>query len=267
MKPSRLLLTITILLFTTLAYGCKDEKKETITQIDEHQTTNTTICTVDGSHTYNEYVVVNNCWGKGTITNFLQCIYVKTEDSNYDFGFNWQWPTNINNDVKAYPEIIYGWKPWSSSSTTPKLPVIISAGKKIIVSFDSIKTTFNGVGNTAFDIWLTSSNTPSTTNITRELMIWTKNFGQYPAGSKVTTTTIDGVTYDFYKGQMDWSYYAFVKTSSTEVTTYNIDKFISYLTSLNLVTQNEYVAAIEFGNEVISGTGNTNIKNYKVRVE
>ena len=58
------------------------------------------------------------------INDFTQCIYRTGSEDNTHFGWNWNWP-NANNNVKSYPEVIYGKKPWSSSSTSQALPIKI----------------------------------------------------------------------------------------------------------------------------------------------
>ena len=63
---------------------------------------------------YGDYLIENNIWGQGEINDYSQCIFT-TNDSS--FGWNWTWP-DVGYNVKAYPEIIFGKKPWSTTSTT-----------------------------------------------------------------------------------------------------------------------------------------------------
>jgi len=268
MKKYQFSITLVLFFLGVNLSACKNET-EPITDNNNNNTTtvDTVFCATDASYKFGEYIIVNNCWGKGTITSFTQCSYVKQTDAETNMGFNWSWPSNVNNNVKAYPEIVFGHKPWNTTSTTPLLPVQVTTTKSIIASFTSITTTFGGVGNTAFDIWITASSAPSSSNIKREIMIWTKNFGQGAGGSKIASVTIDNVLFDLYKADWDWTYLAFVNKNNTEMTTVNIHKFIKYLLENNHITSSEFIAAIEFGNEIISGTGSTNIKNYKVTVE
>ena len=76
-------------------------------------------CSPWEEYSFGPYLLQNNTWGQGDIIDFSQCIFT-TSDSI--FGWNWDWP-NIGNNVKAYPEIIFGKKPWSSSSTNNILPI------------------------------------------------------------------------------------------------------------------------------------------------
>ena len=59
-------------------------------------------CNPWDEYSFIPYLLQNNTWGQGDITNFSQCIFV-TSDSI--LGWNWNWP-NIGSNVKAYPEII-----------------------------------------------------------------------------------------------------------------------------------------------------------------
>src|SRR5882757_1947397 len=69
-----------------------------------------------------EYIVQNNIWGKGNITNYSQCVSGTSASGGVQAQLQWNWPTGVNSNVKAYPEIIYGQKPDSGPSTTPNLP-------------------------------------------------------------------------------------------------------------------------------------------------
>ncbi len=262
---SSIYLVYFLMIFPFFACGKDSNTTENNTPVKTY--IDTTVCTTDGILNYGEYKIINNCWGKGNIQDFTQCVFIKETENDYSFGFNWYWQSGVNNDVKAYPEILFGFKPFDTKSTTTKLPVKISEGKKIIASFSSISTTFTGTGNTAFDIWITSSPTPAQSNITREIMIWTKNYGQTAGGSKVATVKIDNVNFDFYKADWNWTYLAFVIKDNIDYKTINIHKFVEYLVTNGYITNNEYFASVEYGNEVVQGQGSTKITNFKVVVE
>ena len=85
--------------------------------------------------TIGSYLVENNVWGQGNITDFTQCIYHTGTGDDVYFGWNWNWPVG-NSDVKAYPEVIFGKKPWNSSSTNPVLPIKIQNLNEFYVAYD-----------------------------------------------------------------------------------------------------------------------------------
>ena len=76
-------------------------------------------------------LIENNVWGKGDIVDYTQCIY---KTSSNKFGWHWDWPYSGDN-VKSYPEVIFGKKPWSNESTHPSLPTQLSAIKTFTVDF------------------------------------------------------------------------------------------------------------------------------------
>ena len=79
----------------------------------------------------------NNVWNEGTVKreNRLQCLLKRVVDGKVQYGWRWQWPRG-SGEVKAYPEVIYGHKPWLSTSTTGNLPRRISEIGELSVSYD-----------------------------------------------------------------------------------------------------------------------------------
>ena len=139
----------------------------------------------DGS----EYLIHNNNWNDsyGGTHVIHACDYK-----------NWYVDVNVanhqDNAVEAYPNVHrdYNDRPLST-----------------IQSAD-----FAGVGpkcagcvyNTAFDIWIGDG-------FSHELMIWTENFGQRPAGNQIATTTIGGHDYQVWRsGSGDGGIFTYVST-------------------------------------------------------
>jgi hypothetical protein len=243
-------LTPTALATSTLTMNCSDE------------------ATVDSG----VYRAENNTWGKGTLTGWSQCIGLKIyTDGTLMARWTWNWP-NSGDNVKAYPEIIYGQKP-GSMTTTADLPKKISSLSEVSISYD-ITSTHTGSGNIAFDIWLTDTQNPSTWGvppITQEIMIWLDSFGgMRPGGTWIEQASIDGTSYNIYVGEnfgQGWRYIAFARAKSQlGVGMLNLVSFLSYIQAKSLATGDEYIASIELGNEVVSGVGETNLKKYVIYV-
>ena len=78
------------------------------------------------------YIIENNVWGAGSLNNYDQCIYIT---DNSMFGWTWDWP-NEGYHVKSYPEVMFGKKPWSSTSTHPSMPLKAVDVESFIVDFD-----------------------------------------------------------------------------------------------------------------------------------
>ena len=222
----------------------------------------TSSCNGWAQETLGPYIIENNIWGQGSINNYTQCIYI-TEDSS--FGWNWDWP-NQGYNVKAYPEVIYGKKPWSSQSTHPSLPVKIGDVESFVVDFD---LTMSGSGsyNLAFEFWVTSDSMSMEDEITTEVMIWTDQNIIEPAGTQIAIPFFDGYYYNLYQEIFDgWTYFAFVSDTPQHQGTLNVYNFLSYMVALGLLDQDEYIGSFEMGNEVVYGIGSTDVHDYSVSI-
>ena len=242
--------------------GCGSSEPEP-SEIGNHNIKDTTIyCVGWDQHALGPYLVENNVWGQGNISNYSQCIYVTTDSS---FGWNWDWP-NQGYNVKSYPEVIYGRKPWSTASTHPSLPSRIENIETFTVTFD-ITMVAGGSYNLAFEFWVTADSMSGGSGITTEVMIWTDNNILLPAGNVLTTTTIDGTGYDLYYFDMEnWSYYAFLSNSSIYTGTLNVHYFINYLIGSGYLDPSQYLASFEMGNEVVYGAGATDVHHYTIAI-
>ena len=222
-------------------------------------------CTGWSQLTFSEYVIENNVWGQGNINDFTQCIYRTGSEDNTHFGWNWNWP-NVNNNVKSYPEVIYGKKPWSSSSTSQALPIKIENIDQMYVDYD-LNISANGSYNLAFEFWVTTDSMSSETGITTEVMIWMDRNIINPAGDMIASVIFDGFEYKVYRANWDsWTYIAFLSIETQYSGTLAVHNFVHYLVDEGLLDSQEYFADFEMGNEVIYGTGQTDIQKYDVYV-
>ena len=211
---------------------------------------------------YGDYLIENNVWGQGSINEFTQCIFT-TNDSS--FGWNWDWP-DIGYNVKAYPEIIFGKKPWSINSTTNELPLKVGNVETFEVNFD-LNIEASGNYNLAFEFWVTEDSISNQDQITNEVMIWTANSLLQPAGEQISVFFSDGYYYDLYRAEFDdWIYYAFVSQTDQQEGTLHVHNFINYMLATGHLNPNEYMASFELGNEIVSGSGQTNIQQYSISV-
>ena len=211
---------------------------------------------------YGDYLIENNVWGQGSINEFTQCIFTANDSS---FGWNWDWP-DIGYNVKAYPEIIFGKKPWSVNSTTNELPIKIDNVETFEVNFD-LNIEASGNYNLAFEFWVTEDSISNQDQITNEVMIWTANSLLQPAGEQISVFFSDGYYYDLYRAEFDdWIYYAFVSQTDQQEGTLHVHNFINYMLATGHLNPNEYMASFELGNEIVSGSGQTNIQQYSISV-
>ena len=205
-----------------------------------------------------EYIVQNNVWGKGNITNYSQCVGGTSAGAGVQAQFQWNWPTGVNSNVKAYPEIIYGQKPDFAASTTPNLPAIVSTSN--LRASVAANVSVSGKFNFAFDLWVSPTLPPTFSNVTHEIMIWLKSSGMIPSSNLVDTVQIDGQVYDVYTQQFQWSYIAFNSRSDQSISSkIRLKPFFDYMIARGMVPAQSFLASVELGNEIIDGAGTNNV--------
>lgn len=222
------------------------------------------------------YVVENNVWNAKGINGYKQCVGMRrSATTGMDFAWDWSWPAS--NEVRAYPEIVYGLKPWAPKSTTPDLPRQVEVLKSLQTHFnyDMVR---NGSGNLAFDLWLTSTATrpegAANTPLRHELMIWLDNWGSLrPFGQYRETIRINNIDWELYTGTATWGpkpwqYIAYRATSPVaHHVSLDIKLFLDHLQARKIIDGQDWVASVELGNEIASGQGSTRIRAFSIAVE
>ena len=246
--------------------GCNNEETPTDTYTGPEVTADTS-CADWAEFQINDLLLSNNVWGKGTETNYEQCIYYKSTDGNTEFGWNWDWPAN--GGVRAYPEIIFGLKPWSSNSTSPLLPAGINSNN--ITMQYSVSASAVGQWNLAYDIWLTDTISPGPENVMHEIMIWMhKTNSISPAGTNRGTITVNGINFDLWVNEnhgSGWTYIAFVSAETMLSQSLSLNAFLNYLTANDYITSDLFISGIEFGTEIFEGKGSVKITTYNLLVK
>ena len=225
------------------------------------------------------FVYENNVWNQGTVNreHRIQCLLERVVDGKTQYGWRWQWPRG-GGEVKAYPEVIYGHKPWFTASTTANLPRPIPAINELSVTYD-VEMQARGRYNLAFDIWVTTSDRPTPSTLTHEIMIWvgerTRAWEPSP-GYLANRVTIADVTYDLYiKPHAEWlaehdapdvTYIAFNARTAQLSGSLDVKQFLDYLTENRHLPVDGYVASVELGNEIMHGTGEVWLKSYEISV-
>lgn len=229
----------------------------------------------------------NNVWGKLDITDYEQCILAREGAMGIEHGWRWRWPLGAEfgyqYQVKGYPEVHYGQKPFFDlPSSVPTMPVRISDIREMTVRY-AVDMTAEGQYNLAFDMLLSPTNPPTT--VTHEIMVWvdrSEGFIAQPEEYFVEEVTIGGVTYDFYRRDNFDPYLTtrppdeipehiisiqqFVGPEGRFSGSLDMAAFYDYLVDEGHVDPSYYVTVIEFGNEVIEGTGETWLREYEVTV-
>lgn len=213
----------------------------------------------------------NNVWGKGDITDYEQCLLKRNHDGATEYGWRWQWPEGTG-QVKAYPQVIYGHKPWNSKSSTSVLPARIASITQLSIAY-SVELSAAGAYNLAYDIWLTSANPPTPDTITHEVMIWMdQTFEAQPQVFQAGQFVAGDIAYDLYvrpgfHPESGANYIAFVSQKPQLSGVVDIVEFLSYLVDHNHISADHYVASIELGNEVIEGAGELWLQHFQVKAD
>ncbi len=241
-----------LLLFTAICYGESEVQS---------------ICEDWAGITDGEYIFSNNVWGKEDIVESKQCLLTSGEEGELEHGWQWQWPEEEEARIKAYPEVIYGYKPWSLSSSTPNLPVKIANLKNLTVAYE-VDTEATGNYNLMLDLWLTDSDTPSPNGIAHEVTIWLESYGITPRGALISKAFIGGQSYLRYlSSENNIKYTAFVSEVGQPKGTLDLKPFLDYLVRRGYINKNRYLATVELGNEIDSGEGTTWLRNFEITIK
>jgi hypothetical protein len=227
-----------------------------------------------GPYRYN-----NNQWGytkaKGKAQ---QCLLARQIAGHTELGWSWSWP-GFDASVFAYPEIEFGWKPWSGGkSTDARFPMKVSDVPRLALNYE-VETVADGSYDLAPEVWLTNgppaSETADPKSITTEVMFWMDYAaGARPAGEVIEAPSLDGVQYELWKADSigadangkGWQLLSFKSPTIRRKGTISIDTLLKHLVGLKLVNPRDYLASIEFGNEVMGGSGTTWVKRFDVEV-
>jgi len=236
-------------------------------------------CDAYATHTAGPYRYSNNQWGsKKAKGKAEQCLLLREVEGKTELGWTWNWP-GFDPSVFAYPEIEFGWKPWSGGkSTDARFPIKVSELPRLTLRYE-VETVATGSYDLAPEVWLTNTASapmaPNPQSITTEVMFWMDYAsGARPAGRVIETPTIDGVEYELWKEDnigadangKGWTLLSFKSPKIVHRGTLAIDKMLKHLVDAKLANPDDYLASVEFGNEVMGGSGTTWVKQFEIQV-
>lgn len=223
----------------------------------------------------------NNVWNKHAAEGYAwqQCLEKRVSGDETQYGWSWQWPSH-QKVIYGYPQIKLGSSPWAPELNSDKrFPVAINQIKNFKLSYD-VEVSSNGQYNLATTLWITNSGEipaePAPSTIVAEVMIWTyataKHFN--PAGKKSGELHIEGMIWDVWVNKQwsdvsgvnknTWRYITFRAQANLLAVEYDVKKLLDYAISEKLLTDDSYIADVELGNEVMSGSGVTWINAFNV---
>jgi hypothetical protein len=101
--------------------------------------------------------------------------------------------------------------------------------------------------NIAFDIWIGS-------NFSHELMIWTNNWNQRPAGNQVGTTTIGGQQYEVWReGSGDGGIFTYVSVVPQSSGTMPLSAFFADVRARGWTANTTW--QVDYGVEIVDTNG------------
>ncbi len=180
------------------------------------------------------YFVTNDMWNESA-GNVSQTLYACSFS-------DWYVTTTASGggSVLTYPD---------SHLDVPNTPEISSLSSVTSTFADSNPNT--GTYEDAYDIWLNGIADPS--GGSDELMIWTNNHGQTPAGSPMATVTIGGQTWTAWKG--NGGYMAFVANSNVTAGSLNLLAFFQWIIAKGWVPADSTLNQVDYGVEICSTNG------------
>jgi len=190
---------------------------------------------------------------------------------------NWDITASDTPGVVAFPNITYGLHPGEPKGTTSKLPAKISSMRSYVVTADvNTSCSTSCIASTAFDMFVMKSDRVQNADIGTEILVVTERIGWGdPKEIPDDEVTIEGVPFKVYHHLPasptnptgpKWNIIQYYVDADKPVHAVNFDvkKFMDDAVKRDWISPDEYLVSIEYGSEVASGKGTTDIKNFRV---
>lgn len=228
---------------------------------------------------FDNFVLNNNDWGRNLIntnSDRIQCIFSFLDKNITKSGFYWAWP-NDKGGVKGYPEVIYGKKFSKQFNEDSNLPALVDNINSIDVDLAYRELNVTGSNNIAIETWLHTNKKTSIGNIKYEVMIrldpsafhpnrtWNGRENIYSPW--INDVLIDGYHFRVYKNEPKKGKQFINFVAKEKITKINFDmkNFINCLIDNGYEDMKElYLSDIEFGIEVINGSGAILVDKFNV---
>jgi hypothetical protein len=225
--------------------------------------------------------LTNNVWNKQAAGGapYKQCLRTRGEEVRREYGWSWDWPVH-STTLLAYPQTIFGWKPWNGgSSSHERLPIRLLDVQSFRLDY-SVEIDAHGKHNLATALWLTRSGRtsadPNPADISADVNIWSEGFEFDPLGTKIGEVSIDGTTFEIWHAadmgdasaanSNRWTHVVYRAKVAQHSASLDIKKFLDDALARKLISAEHFVSSIELGNEVMSGSGETWIRSLRLDV-
>ena len=218
--------------------------------------------------------VLNNMWNAASDPAGTQRVTVHGPTS-WSTAYNW--PRVQPLAVRCYPASVLGWQ-FSDVRKGTGLPVLLSSNTPILTTA-AFTVTGSAMEDIAYDCWFHAMPNPgSATKPTDEMMIWEAALnGPGPMGEKTASAVIDGHTWNLYEGwnTFGWEVHTFVidnaPAGNLSGAALDLTDFTGYLIanryrSKKPLLRNRYITGVEFGTEVVFGSGTFKVGKYTCSV-
>jgi hypothetical protein len=223
--------------------------------------------TKDASITLGKYWINNNQWGASSASGSQSIWSTCSSGNTIGWGTEWNW--SGGSGVKTYASAVLGWQ-WGTKLGNTGLPVQLSAAKTITCGW-TYRVQPGQTMNVAYDMFTHASSNPGTNDDPAdEIMIWLyANAGAAPIGSRKTTVTIGGTSWEFWQGQNNrWPVYSYLRSGNASTgATVVISDFLKDLTANRGVASSKYLTSIQAGTEVTSGSGRLDTDQYYCTIQ
>jgi hypothetical protein len=217
--------------------------------------------------TMGNYYLNNNLWGQSSGPGW-QCTWDNSvSGSTINWGTSWNWMGQFN-AVKSYASAVLGWH-WGWKVSNTGLPIQLSANQDVNTSWQFRVTQNNpNTLDVSYDLWFhTIANPTYNSTPSDEVMVWLyRAGGAGPVGTRQSTVSIDGTSWDLYEGNIGWNVFSFVRTSNTTSANLNLKDFYNNLISAGQLDSGKYLNSVEAGTEVFTGNGQLDTDSYSVTI-
>ena len=264
--------------------GCSDgiSEKQKLAAIEQNKTILAFTCEGYGSRNTPYGDLQNNIWNAHSADDFdwTQCLAMRIIGANTQYGWYWQWPED-GDKVYAQPQITLGNSPWLPHNQNKHgYPISVNQLDKLEIDY-SVEILTDGELNLASTFWLTHADIIQTkidkSTIAAEVIIWTyasDDFYANPAGEEVAEVMIGGIEWEVWldkkwhdtlgKNDNNWVYLAFRTSQPLMQIKFDAAELLRYSIEQKFIPSGLYIADIQLGTEVMSGTGQVWLNHYQV---